>query len=119
MITARIERFQVDEDKLTMNIDEQLAASATSAFDLLKKVPGVFIDKDDKLTLNGKSGVMFQYNGRDLKLDYSSVVDMLKGMTPDQVEKFEVMTNPGVKYDAEGTAGIINIRIKKKPKLWC
>lgn len=113
VITARIERFQVDEDKLTMNIDEQLAASATSAFDLLKKVPGVFIDKDDKLTLNGKSGVMFQYNGRDLKLDYSSVVDMLKGMTPDQVEKFEVMTNPGVKYDAEGTAGIINIRIKK------
>ena len=112
-ITARIDRIQVDEDKLTMNIDEQLVASASSAFDLLKKVPGVFVDKDDKLTLNGKSGVMFQYNGRDLKLDYSSIVDMLKGMSPDQVEKFEVMTNPGVKYDAEGTAGIINIRIKK------
>lgn len=113
VITARIDRIQVDEDKLTMNIDEQLVASASSAFDLLKKVPGVFVDKDDKLTLNGKSGVMFQYNGRDLKLDYSSIVDMLKGMSPDQVEKFEVMTNPGVKYDAEGTAGIINIRIKK------
>ncbi|MCK9163788.1 MAG: TonB-dependent receptor family protein [Bacteroidales bacterium] len=112
-ITAKIERIQVDEDKLTMNIDEQLAASVSSAFDLLKRVPGVFIDKDDKLTLNGKSGVMFQYNGRDLKLDYTSIVDMLKGMTPDQVEKFEVMTNPGVKYDAEGTAGIINIKIKK------
>lgn len=112
-ITAKVERIQVDEDKLTMNVDEQLAASVTSAFDLLKRVPGVFIDKDDKLTLNGKSGVSFQYNGRDLKLDYSSIVDLLKGMTPDQVEKFEVMTNPGVKYDAEGTAGIINIKIKK------
>lgn len=112
-VTAKVERIQVDEDKLTMNIDEQLAASVTNAFDLLKRVPGVLIDKDDKLTLNGKSGVSFQYNGRDLKLDYSSIVDLLKGMTPDQVEKFEVMTNPGVKYDAEGTAGIINIKIKK------
>jgi len=112
-IEAKAERIVVDEDKLTMNVDEQLASTVTNAFDLLKKVPGVVIDKDDNLKLNGKSGVVFQYNGRDLKLDYSSIVDMLKGMTPDQIEKFEVMTNPGVKYDAEGTAGIINIKIKK------
>jgi hypothetical protein len=112
-ITAKVDRIVVDEDKLTMNIDEQLAASVTNAFDLLKRVPGVFIDKDDNLKLNGKSGVTFQYNGRDLKLDYKSIVDMLKGMGADQIEKFEVLTNPGVKYDAEGTAGIINIKIKK------
>lgn len=112
-ITARVQRIEIDEDKLIMNIDEELAGSVSSAFELLKRVPGVFIDKDDKLQLNGKSGVLFQYNGRDLKLDYTSIVDMLKGMTPDQIERFEVMTNPGVRYDAEGTAGIINIRIKK------
>ena len=112
-ITAKIERIIVDDDKLTMNVDEQLAATVTSAFDLLKRVPGVFIDKDDNLTLNGKSGVLFQYNGRDLRMQYKSVVDLLKSMTPDQVESFEVLTNPGVRYDAEGTAGIINIKIKK------
>ena len=43
-ITAKIERIIVDDDKLTMNVDEQLAATVTSAFDLLKRVPGVFID---------------------------------------------------------------------------
>lgn len=112
-ITARVQRIEIEEDKLIMNINEELAGSVLSAFELLKRVPGVFIDKDDKLQLNGKSGVLFQYNGRDLKLDYTSIVDMLKGMTPDQIERFEVMTNPGVRYDAEGTAGIINIRIKK------
>lgn len=112
-IEAKVERIVVDEDKLTMNIDEQLAATVTNAFDLLKKVPGVIIDKDDNLKLNGKSGVVFQYNGRDLKLAWEAIADMLKGMTPDQVDKFEVLTNPGVKYDAEGTAGIINIKLKK------
>lgn len=112
-IEAKVNRIVVDEDKLTMNVDEKLAATVTNAFDLLKKVPGVFIDKDDNMTLNGKSGVAFQYNGRELKLEWEAIVDMLKGMAPDQVEKFEVMTNPGVKYDAEGTAGIINIKLKK------
>ncbi|MDR0970828.1 MAG: TonB-dependent receptor family protein [Bacteroidales bacterium] len=112
-ITAKVDRIQVDEDKMTVNIDDQLAQSVTSAFDLLKKVPGVFIDKDDNITLNGQSGVVFQYNGRELKLDWEAIADMLKGMTPDQVEKFEIITNPGVKYDADGKAGIINIRLKK------
>ncbi len=112
-ITAKRERIVVDEDKMTMAVDDQLASTVTSAFDLLKRVPGVFIDKDDNLTLNGKSGVLFQYNGRDLRMQYKSVVDLLKSMTPDQVESFEVLTNPGVRYDAEGTAGIINIKIKK------
>ncbi|MBP1630060.1 MAG: TonB-dependent receptor [Bacteroidetes bacterium] len=111
-IEAKIERFELSADKLIMNIDESLANSVTNAFDLLKTVPGVIIDKDDNLTLNGKSGILFQYNSRDLKLPWEGIVNMLKGMTPDQVEKFEIISNPSAKYDSEGTAGIINIKLK-------
>jgi hypothetical protein len=112
-IVAQKKKIEVDEDKLTMNVDEGLAATSTNAFELLKKVPGVMIDKDDNIKLNGKSGVMFQYNGRELKIGWSAIVDLLKSISPEQVDKFEVMTNPGVKYDAEGTAGIINLKLKK------
>ena len=112
-VVSERKRIEIDEDKMTMNIDEGMAAASESAFDLLKKVPGVFIDSDENITLNGQSGVAFWYNGREMKMEWEAIVDFLKGITPEQVDKFEVLTNPGVKYDAEGTGGIINLRLKQ------
>ncbi len=112
-ITAQRKRIEIDDDKMNVNIDENMAAMVSSAFDLLRLVPGVMIDGDEKLTLNGKSGVQFQYNGRELKMDWDGIKDMLKSMSPEMIEQFEVLKNPGVRYDAEGTAGIINIKMKK------
>ena len=112
VIEAKIERFEMDADKLTMNVDKDLATTVNNAFELLKKVPGVFIDKDDNITLNGRGGILFQFNGRDRKIQWKSLTSMLKGLSPDQIEKFEVMTNPSAKYDSEGTSGIINIKFK-------
>lgn len=111
-IEAKIERFEIDADKMTMNIDKDLATTVNNAFELLKKVPGVFIDKDENITLNGRGGILFQFNGRDRKIQWKALTSMLKGMTPDQIEQFEVMTNPSAKYDSEGTSGIINIKFK-------
>ena len=112
-IVAERKRIVTEGDKLTMNVDDGMANMVTNAFELLKLVPGVMIDNSENITLNGQSGVQFQYNGRDMKLDWSAVKDMLKGMTPEMIDSYEVLKNPGVKYDAEGTAGIINIKIKK------
>lgn len=110
VIEAKIERFEMDADKLTMNVDKDLSSTVDNAFDLLKKVPGVFIDKDENITLNGSSGILFQFNGRDRKIQWAALTSMLKGMSPDQIEKFEIVTNPSSKYDSEGTSGIINIK---------
>ena len=112
-IVAERKRIVTEGDKLTMNVDDGMANMVTNAFELLKLVPGVMIDNSENITLNGQSGVSFQYNGRDMKLDWSAVKDMLKGMTPEMIDSYEVLKNPGVKYDAEGTAGIINIKTKK------
>lgn len=112
-VVAKIKRYEMNADKLVMNVDEATTATVVTAFDLLRKVPGVSIDKDDNLKLNGQGGVLFQFNGRDMRLGWEAVKAMLKGMNPQQVEKFEVITNPSAKYDAEGTAGIINIKMKQ------
>jgi hypothetical protein len=112
-VTAKVKQFEQDADKLIMNVDENAAATATNAFDLLKKVPGVSIDNDENLKLNGQGGILFQFDGRDMKLPWEALKSILKGMTPDQVDKFEVISSPSAKYEAEGTAGIINIKLKK------
>ena len=59
-IEAKARRFEMDVDKLTMNIDPGLSGASENAFDLLKKTPGISIDQDEALTLNGQSGARFQ-----------------------------------------------------------
>lgn len=112
-VTAQRKRIKIDDDKMTVNIDEGMANMVNNAFDLLRLVPGVMIDNDENIKLNGKSGVAFQYDGRELKLDLEAIKDMLKSMSPEMVDGYEILKNPGVKYDADGTAGIINIKLKK------
>ncbi len=112
-VVGKVKRYEMNADRLVMNVDEATTATVISAFDLLRKVPGVAIDKDENLTLNGQSGVLFQLNGRDMRLGWDALKTMLKGMNPQSVERFEVITHPSAKYDAEGTSGIINIRTKK------
>ncbi len=113
VVTAQRKRIEIDDDKLTMNIDEGMANMVSNAFDLLRLVPGVMIDNEENIKLNGKSGVAFQYNGRDMKLEWEAIKDMLKSMSPEMIDGYEILKNPGVKYDADGTAGIINIKLKK------
>ncbi|MDR1005284.1 MAG: TonB-dependent receptor family protein [Bacteroidales bacterium] len=112
-VVGQVKRYEMDADKMVMNVDESISATSASAFELLKSVPGVYIDKDDNLTLNGQGGVLFQFDGRDIKLPWDAIKAYLKGLAPSQVEKIEVINNPSAKYEAEGTAGIINIRMLK------
>ncbi|MFA5541068.1 MAG: outer membrane beta-barrel protein [Bacteroidales bacterium] len=113
-VIALKDRITLDADKLTMNIDKNTATSVTNAFELLKKAPGVSIDNDDNLKLNGKGGVLIQFQGRDMKLPWNSMVQILKGIPSTQVDRFELIINPSAKYDAEGVAGIINILFKQE-----
>lgn len=88
-VIALKDRITLDADKLTMNIDKNTATSVTNAFELLKKAPGVSIDNDDNLKLNGKGGVLIQFQGRDMKLPWNSMVQILKGIPSTQVDRFE------------------------------
>ncbi len=112
-VVAMKDRIKLDAEKMTLNVDPSTAQSVTNAFELLKKTPGVAIDNEDNLKLNGKTGVLFQFGGRDMKLPWKSLVQILKATPATLIEKIEIMANPSAKYDAEGVGGIINLIFKQ------
>ncbi len=102
-----------EPDKLVVTIENTAMAQGNTAFAVLAKSPGVFIDAEGNIQLNGRSGVTVMLNG---KLTYLSARDLralLEGMPAENIKNIEIITNPSAKYDAEGTSGILNINLKK------
>ena len=116
-IRARRPLVEVRPDMTVFNVEGQAIAIGENAFELLRKAPGVLIDNNDNLILAGKSGVRIYIDGKPSPLSTADLANMLKGMQSNQIELIEIITNPSARYDAEGNAGIINIRLKKEKGL--
>ena len=98
-------------DKLVMNVSKSAFAQGSNALDLLRKAPGVSIDKDGNVLLNGQQ-VAVWIDGRPSHLDGKSLETLLRGTDGTGIDRIEVIANPSAKYDAEGQGGIIDIRTK-------
>jgi iron complex outermembrane recepter protein len=112
-ITGRKALVEVHPDKMVFNVTGSVNASGNNALELLSKAPGVFVDMDKNVVLQGKSGVLIYINGRPSRLSGSDLTNMLEGLRSDNIDAVEIITNPSAKYDAEGSAGIINLVMKK------
>jgi len=97
-------------DKQVLNVGSNLSATGGSAVDALKLSPSIQIDSDDNVKLRGSSNFIVLINGKPTTL---SPDDVLKQTPANNISKIEVITNPSVKYSAEGGAGIINIILRK------
>jgi hypothetical protein len=105
-------------DRMVINVAGSIIASGSTALEVLEKAPGVTVDRqNDAIQLRGKDGVIVQIDGKQTYLSMPDVVNMLKSMSSDNIEKIELITNPGARYDASGNSGIINIRLKKNQNL--
>lgn len=111
-ITATKKLFEMQADKMVMNIENSVLATGNSVFEVLRKAPAVTTDKDDNIKLKGLTSQIF-IDGKPAYLSGQALTDYLKNLPADAVSKIEIMTNPSSKYDAAGAAGIINIRLKK------
>lgn len=100
-------------DKLVLNVENSVMAQGNTVYDVLVHAPGVKADKDDNLVMMGKPGVQIWIDGRPSNLSGESLNNWLKNQPADIVAKIELITNPSSRYDAAGSAGIINIRLKK------
>lgn len=109
VIEAEKPVMQSDGAKLTYNVDEDPSAGSSNALDILKKVPQVTVDGDGNVRLNGSEAFKFQVNGLDNPMLKQYAGQILQAMPGSAIVKIEVITEPGAKEDAEGTAGIINI----------
>jgi ferric enterobactin receptor len=112
-IVAQQEVIENQIDKLVYHADKDVTSSAGTAIDVLKKVPGVSVDIDGNIEIEGTGGVRIFINGKPSVLMNSNPVDVLLSIPADQIKTIEVMTSPPAKYAAQGTGGIINIVLKK------
>lgn len=109
-------RIQVGLDKKVFNVDKDLSSIGGTAVDVLENIPSVSVDVDGNVSLRGSSNVRILVDGKPSGLTGISSTDMLEQLPANSIESIEVITNPSVRYDAEGLSGIINIILKKEKK---
>jgi hypothetical protein len=112
-VTAQKPMIEVKADKTVLNVEGTINSTGNDALELLRKSPGVTIDKDDNVSLLGNNGVVIYIDGKPSPLSGTDLTAFLKNLQSSQIEAIEIITNPSAKYDAAGNAGIINIRLKK------
>lgn len=105
--------FEQKPGKLVMNVESSPIRIAGTAWDLLGKCPGVFIDQNSNITLKGKAGVQVYMDDRPTYLFGDGLKNYLQGIPASDIVKVEIISNPSAKYDAEGTAGILNLVTQK------
>ncbi|MEM8523399.1 MAG: TonB-dependent receptor [Bacteroidota bacterium] len=116
-VTAKRPMIEVLADKTVFNVENTLSSTGTDAFELLRKAPGVIIDNNDNLILEGKTGVQIYINNKLSPLTGEDLSNYLRSLQASDIAAIEIITQPSSKYDAAGNAGIINIRLKKDKRL--
>ena len=112
-IVAQVPFVEKQPDMLVVNVDKSPMSAGSSTMDVLERSPGIIIDQNDNINMQGKSGVTVMIDGKKSAMTGSELADFLRALPADAIEKIELITNPGAKYDAAGTGGIINIVMKK------
>jgi len=112
-LTAEKSTIEYKLDKRVFNVGKDLISKGGSATDILGNVPSVNVDAAGAVSLRGNSNVRVLINGKPSVLTTNNGLEQIPA---ENIEKVEVVTNPSAKYDAEGTAGIINIILKKNKR---
>lgn len=117
VVTARKPIIELKADRTVFNVEGSINAIGSDAMELLQKAPGVVVDNNDQIMVQGKSGVQIFINDKPSPLGGADLAAYLRSLQSTDIEAIEIITNPSSRYDAEGNAGIINIRLKRSLKI--
>ena len=115
-VVGQASQMRFDIDKKVFNVDQNLAASGASASEMLQNIPSVDVDNEGNISLRNSSSVEVWINGKPSGLTEENRAQILEQMPAGSIEAVEVITNPSAKFNPEGTAGIINLVLKKDRK---
>ncbi|WP_111307884.1 TonB-dependent receptor domain-containing protein [Confluentibacter sediminis] len=115
VVTSEVSKTSFKLDKRVFNVGADLSNSGASSLQILESVPSVTVGMKGDISLRGNSNVKILING-NASANKSNGKAALNGISPDMIERIEVITNPSAKYDAAGSAGILNIILKKERK---
>lgn len=116
VVTARKPLMQQEDDKTIVD-PEPIANTSTSAYEIMEKIPGLFVDQDGNIYLSSSSPATIYINGREQKMSTADIASILKSLPPNSIEKVEILRTPSAKYDASGSGGVVNIILKKGVKI--
>ncbi|GAB5400022.1 MAG: outer membrane beta-barrel family protein [Aureisphaera sp.] len=117
VVRAETTEVQIRLDKKVYTIGKDLTTSGATVSDALDNVPSVTVDVDGTIALRGNENVRILINGRPSAIAGFGSTDALRQLPAEAIERVEVITSPSARYDAEGTAGILNIILRKEKTL--
>lgn len=117
-LTANTKAYKVELDKKVYDVNQDIVSKGGNLQDILNNVPSVSVDTDGSVSMRGNSNVKFLINGKPSSLlGIDDGANALQTIPAEQIERIEVITNPSSKFEASGTAGILNIILKKDKKM--
>ena len=116
VVTARRPLVEQKLDRMVVSVSGNIITSGLNVNDLLKQLPGLIVDQNGSVTLNGRPATVY-IDGRPTRLPAEQVAQMLNGMMGDVVDRVELIANPSSRYEAGMSAAIVNIRLKRDASL--
>jgi hypothetical protein len=104
---------KIEGRKMIYNVAKSSTAQGSSALEALRKTPGIIVNQDNTVTLNGASAALVMINGRQTYLQATELAQLLKSMAASDIKFIEVIKNPSADFDAAGTGGIVNLVLQK------
>lgn len=118
VVAQRRQLIKNDIDKLTYDVQHDKTAQTKTTLEILKKIPLVTVDGQENIRVQGSTSFKVYRNGHpDPSLSGQNLKDILKAIPASTIKRIEVITDPGAKYDAEGTTAILNIVMMSNTKL--
>jgi len=105
--------IEMDGGNIVFNVSKSMSTHGLNGLELLGRAPGVTVGTDHNVSLNGKSGTSILIDGKQTYLSSREIAEVLRSMSSSDIKSIEIISSPSAKYDASGTAGIINIKTLK------
>jgi len=111
-VSARRPTIQAKPGMMVVNVEGSAVSAGSNVLEILRRSPGVQVDAQGRISLRGKPDVQVYVDGRPVRMSGQQLVAYLTSMTAEELAQIELITQPSAKYDAAGTAGVINIRTR-------